>query len=253
VAVAAAVAVLAACGSTGPTSPPRLNGNFAGEIFGTGLIGFSLRDTAGTVTGFAWSAFNLEFSHGLAVTGTLTDTHVSLTLVPPKSPDHSYGFTGTFERDTLRGQLLNGPGRGFTVEAVRIDTVPTGTGSITVRGADSLDAVGYTSFSYLQGSNEPSLIFNADPPFSVGIGLGFPAFTQPGVYLVGTGRPAGGMIFIGRPFEATTYLAIGGTIRIDRSNRIALIGHFDFTARADNGDTVSVTGPFSAGCAAADC
>jgi hypothetical protein len=174
-----------------------------------------------------------------------------LTLTPPKSPDHAYGFVGTFERDTLRGQLLNGPGRGFPVEAVRVDTVPIGTGSIAVRGADSLDTVGYTFF-FFDLANTPSLTFNADPPFGVGIGLGFPAGTRPGLYPVGPGG-VGGIVAIGRPAGPAIYRPRGGTVQIDRSNRIALIGRFDFMAQADNGDTVSVKGPFSAGCAAADC
>lgn len=252
VAVAALVIMLAGCGTeTGPVAA-GLNGSFGGRMFGVeDFLGLSLRESGGVVTGSAWSGIAPTLDHGARVTGSLAGNVVTLRLEGPAGqPD--WFFNGTWEADSLRGEVALVVGRGFDVALGRIDTIPTGTAAIAVRGAETGDATGRALFGYeATDGYAPALVIETDAPFAAVVNLKWPGRVRPGVGdapLGASSRPT--VQFVRDPNSANpiTYTVTGGTLRIEHSNRFTLSGRVELTARSPSGGVVTVTGTYSAGC-----
>ncbi len=165
--MAAVAIVLAGCGAeTGP-APAGLHGSFGGRMFGLpDFFGLSLLESGGVVTGSAWSGISRTLDRSARVTGSLAGKSVALRLEGPAGqPD--WFFNGTWDTDSLRGEVALVVGRGFNVELGRVDTIPTGTATIAVRGAETSDVAGRALFGYEQnGDYAPALAIETGPPFA---------------------------------------------------------------------------------------
>jgi len=246
--------LLAACGAdTGP-APSTLDGNFGGRFVGTStFLGLTLRQTGGTVAGVAWSPILASSDHLARVTGTIANDSVSLRMQAANQAD--WLFDGTWKAGSLAGEMGRGLGGGLRVVLGRVDTIPTNSVAVTVRGAESANATGLAYF-YYNPTSGPWLVVETTAPFPAGIYFQWS----------GRGRPANGAYDLAKADVVSpsfnrdpdtpnfvVYTITGGTLHIDRSNRFTLLGRLDLTARAPSGAVITVTGTYSAGCLAGIC
>ncbi len=250
--LAAGALVLAGCGAeTGP-APAGLNGSFGGRMFGvTDFFGLSLRESGGVITGSAWSSISATLDRSARVTGSLAGKTVALRLKGPAGqPD--WFFNGTWDADSLRGEVAIVVGRGFNVDLGRVDTIPSGNATIAVRGAETSDAAGRELFGYDQNDNyAPVLAIETGPPFAALVSFKWPGRVRPGVGDVPLGESSRPAVFFLRDQNSgnpISYTVTGGTLRIEHANRFTLAGRIELTARSPSGGVVTVTGTYSAGC-----
>jgi hypothetical protein len=210
-------------------------------------MALSLEEAGGMITGSAWQA-DLRPIH-LAVTGSRTGNTVSLRLFDDQV---DLALEGTYTGDTLDLSTVPGaPGLGFAAVLPRLDTIPTGRAMISARGATTADATGYAFFIYGFANLDPMLIIDVDPPFASRIFIQWSLRDRP---IVGSHSVTSAdivraeLIVDPERSDQTNNPFVGGTIRLDHSNRITLAGQLDLQARLPSGQTVSVTGTFSAGC-----
>lgn len=235
------------CGQeTGPGSA-GLNDSFGGRLLAssTAFVGMSLTESGGIITGSAWSGIAAALDRGARVTGSLAGDTVTLRLVGPvDQPD--WFFNGTWTADTLRGELAFVIGAGFQVELGRIDTIPSGNGTVAVRGAETGDGSGKSLFGYDQ-QGMPLLGIETGAPLRATLIVSWPGQARPKVGETFLGASGGPVVSFIRDSE-TSYTVSSGVVRIDHSNRFTLIGRVDVTAKNPAGGTVTVSSSFSAGC-----
>lgn len=208
------VLLTAGCGQeTGPASA-GLNGNFGGRLLGLNpdFAGMSLTESGGLISGSAWSGIAPALDRGARVTGSLAGNRVTLRLVGPVGQPEWF-FNGTWASDTLRGELALVVGAGFPVELVRIDTIPSGNGTIVVRGAETGDGSGKALFGYDQ-QGMPLLGIETSAPFTAQLIVSWPGRDRPKVGQASLGAPGSPVVTLIRDGE-TFYAASSGLVRIE--------------------------------------
>lgn len=248
-------AVVFGCTSTEPRQPAGLNGNF-GSTSSSGWLGVTLRESAGLVTGTGWSAGG-KLRFGGTITGTYQAPAVQFDLVTRQGGE-TWRFSGTFERDTLRGDFAQIPFQGALVELARTDTVPTGEYTLHLTGAITADLVGAPAFFSVPSSNGFALSFeSAGPPlYQVTIFWEGGNRPQAGGYPLSFGPGASPLAGVYR-YEAPGFVhlpPISGTLTLDVSTRRAMIGRFELVVTDPaTGGIVTARASFSAGCTGNAC
>jgi len=253
-----AAAAICGCNSTGPAVHVGLNGNF-GSTTNYGWVGVTLRESGGIVSGTGWSSLTDKLQRGATVAGTYQAPVVQFD-VAARGGGETWHFSGTFERDTLRGDfgLLSTPG--FPIELTRIDTVPSGEYTLHLTGAITADFVGTPGFASIPLTNTFAIVLEPPGPPLYQVNFHWNGRDRPpaGVYPLSFGPNANprGRVFRydGSDPNSIELPAQRGTLWLDVSTRWAMIGRFDFTLTdpANNG-TVTARANFSAGCVGSTC
>lgn len=238
-----------ACGGEAGPAPAALDGNYGGRVLGVqAFLGLALRRSGSAVTGSAWSLFLPSPNHVASVSGTISNDSLALRMQVAGQPD--WLFNGVWAADSLSGEIALDPRGGFLVTLTRVDTIPSNSATIAVRGAESSDASGLASFGYVSDAT-PVLLFEIAAPFPATFYFQFPGSARPatGVYSLGGNSPVS-LSIVRDPSAPVTapYAVTSGTLRIERANRFTLMGRLDATARGPGGAIISLTGTYSAGC-----
>jgi len=256
-------AVAFGCNSTEPRPPLGLNGSF-GSTREQDWVGVTLHESGGVLSGTGWSSSG-RLNEGGIISGTFQEPDVRFDLVPRKSGD-TWHFNGTFERDTLRGNLGQGSILGSLIEFARVDAAPSGEYTLHLSGAISGDFVGTPTFFWTRltlPTRGLELVLESggpnpgDPPL-YDVSFFWAQSNRPpaGVYSLSFTPGASPEAAVSR-YDAGSFVTLPaqhGVLTLEASTRWALIGHFTITATDPvTGGVVTASGHFSAGCTGDNC
>lgn len=238
---------LGACGGGGTTDPTLpLRGHFTTNATVTGdytLAIYAVSDN-GQVTGYGWAGIPGKPSppiEPLIVTGQQTGRAVSLTLAIASEAASGglYGvFSGANENGGLRG-TLSLPAQSFGVTFLRTDTTATGLFDLTYTNGPAAGVAGRTGFGTTGGFKLEMTVGDESTPI---LTISGPTVPPKGTTAIGPALSAVLRIPGTGPLTLTT-----GSIQIDRSGPLTMIGQFD--GQGDTGRVpVSTHVRFSAGC-----
>lgn len=239
---------LTACGgaaSTDPSSPVRghftTNANAGGDY----TLAVFVSSANGLITGYGWGGVPGGGSppiEPLKITGQQTGRAVSLTLSPAFDGGNG-GLYGIFNGQNDRGQLvgtLSRSSQSIGVTFIATDTTATGLFDLSTAGGQVVQLAGAAGFGTAGG-------FRLDLRPSGG--------SAPALSISGPTRPPAGSLTVGQTYQAVLRLPgspavpATGTLQLDRSSPLLLIGRFDGEA-AIAAVPITIQVHFSAGCPA---
>jgi hypothetical protein len=242
------------CASTGNDFNAPLNGNFEAPLLfddRNDYLALSLRETGGSVTG---TGFLSPGGYNVSVTGSHSGSDIELQIVPMGGP--AMRFVGQAVDDRMSGSwsyVNYGSETTFSIEFVRVDTVATGLSTAVVVSSIPRTESGIAYFFYqLPPTGSQGILWiestGGGPrmrPAFVWDGLDY---LPEGVYPVDatSTRVIGVLYDLGVVGGIRQLTVLGGELRVDIARRHVLIGRYTIRGRAENGDTVNVTGSFSA-------
>ncbi len=247
--VTAAVLVfgLGACGGGGTTDPTLpLRGHFTTNATVTGdytLAIYAVSDN-GQVSGYGWAGIPGKPSppiEPLIVTGQQTGRAVSLTLAIASEAASGglFGiFSGANENGGLRGTLSRSA-QSFGVTFLRTDTTATGQFDLTYSNGPVASVTGRTGFGTKGGFKLEMLVGDEATPI---LTISGPTLPPVGTTAIGPALSA-----VLRLPGAVPQTLTSGSIQIDRSSALTVIGQFDGQGTVGR-VPVSAHVRFSAGC-----
>lgn len=237
---------LSACGGGGPTDASSpLRGHFSTNATAGGdyTLAVFVSSANGVISGYGWGGVPGGTNppiEPLTVSGQQTGRAISLTLAPASDGGAS-GLYGIFNGRNESGQLvgtLSRSSQSIGVTFIPTDTTASGRFDLATTGGQTVALAGRAGFATAGGFKLDLLATGGSAPV---------------LSVSGAGRPSGGAATVGTTYQATLRLPGGpsapatGTLQLDRSSPLLLIGRFDGQATV-NGAAVGVQVRFSAGC-----